>query len=436
MSAEIRLLGGGGELSPSRARALRSAMLRCAAFPAYARLFRDAGLDARELASANPSGDPLAALRRLPTIGADELNAVSREALAMNLAVVDAETSSGSAGGKKTRFITYADDRAEHRFLARLLAVSGVRATDRIACVDTDPVAVMVSFLKAGEILGAAECCAVGVGARFDMAADALRRLRPTVLISVPSIIERTLDAAPGLIPDSVRKIIYIGEGMSAATKSRVEAAFGADAYSYYGASETSALGIECEARNGVHLFGERHIFETEPDESAPAGCGRLIVTTLAQEGLPLLRYRLGDIIRERPGRCPCGLDEPRADILGRPEMVASVLGSKIHHAAIHAAMQRAGMRGPLQIVLETDGETGGATDIMRLIVPEINAHLADAALTAILREHEDLEFLHAGGILKIRIEPRPPSDFAQDRKANKMVDKRGDGGGSPETML
>lgn len=423
MSAEIRQLGGDGELSPSRARALRSAMMRCADFPTYARMFREAGLDARELASA----DPLAALRRLPIIGADELNAVSREALAMNLAIVDAETSSGSAGGKKTRFITYEDDRAEHRFLARLLAVCGVRETDRIACVDTDPAAVMVSFLKAGEILGAAECCAVGVGARFDTAADALGRLRPSVLISVPSIIERTLDAAPGLIPDSIRKIIYIGEGMSAATKSRAEAAFGARAYSYYGASETSALGIECEARNGVHLFGERHIFETEPDESAPDDDRwRLIVTTLAQEGLPLLRYRLGDIIRERDGRCPCGLADPRVDILGRPEMVASVLGSKIHHAAIQATMQRAGMRGALQIILETDGETdGAATDIMRLIIPEINAHLADAALTAILREHEDLEFLHAGGILKIRIEPRPASHFAQDRKANKMVDLR-----------
>lgn len=432
MSAEIppiRALGvDGGNLSPPRARALRSAMMRCAAFPTYARIFRDAGLDARELESA----DPLSALRRLPIIGADELNSVSQEALAMNLAIVDTETSSGSAGGKKTRFITYADDIAEHRFLARLLAVSGVRETDRIACVDTDPVAVMVSFLKAAEILGAAESCAVGVGARFDAAADALARLRPSVLISVPSIIERIMDAAPRLTFDSIRKIIYIGEGMGAETKSRIESAFGAEAFSYYGASETSALGIECQARTGVHLFGERCIFETEPDESARPDCGRLIVTTLAQEGLPLLRYRLGDIIRERPGRCPCGLDEPRADILGRPEMVASALGSKLHHAAIHASMQRAGMRGPLQIVLETDS----ATDLMRLIVPDSNADLAPAALTAILREHEDLEFLHAANILKIRIDPRPPSHFAADRKPNKMIDRRGNGGNAPQTML
>ena len=305
------------------------------------------------------------------------------------------------------------------------MAVCGVSSSDRVACVDTDPAAAMVSFPKACEILGAAESYCVGVGARFDAAADVLARLRPTVLVSVPSIIERIMDAAPRAIPAAarcVRKVIYIGEPMSAALKSRVETAFGAETFSYYGSSETSALGVECAAHDGVHLFGSRHVFEIETRESAPPDGGRLIATTLHQEGLPLLRYRLGDEVRERPGRCACGLDEPRVDILGRPEAVASVLGSKLHLDAIHDTIRRAGVGGPLQIVLETDG----ATDAMRLIVPETDARTLDAALTAILREHEDAEFLHDGGILKIRFDPRPPSHFAQDRKPNRMIDRRG----------
>ena len=429
-TAEIRPLGGGP--TPAQARALRSAMTRCAArFPTWARVFRDAGITDRELESA----DSLAILRRLPIIGADELNRISAEAPFAGVPIVDVETSSGTTGGKKTRFIAYQDDIAEHRFLARLLAVCGVRKSDRIACVDTDPVAVMVSFPKACEILGAAESYCVGVGARFETAADALARLRPTVLISVPSIIERIMDVAPSMIPniaESVNKIVYIGEGMSAALRARTETAFGAAAFSYYGSSETSALGIECEARNGVHLFGERNIFEIEPDESAPPDCGRLIASTLEQEGLPLLRYRLGDIIRERPGHCPCGLDEPRVDILGRPEMVASILGSKIHHAAIQASAARAGMRGPLQIVLETNG----ATETMRLIVPETAAQTLNAALTAILRDHEDVEFLHDGGMLNIIFDQRPTSHFAQDRKPNKLVDMRGNAENNPRMMV
>lgn len=417
--ARIRPLG---VETPARARALRSALTDCAArFPTCARLLRDAGADIRAL----PSADPFAILRRLPITGADELKRVSAEAPFADLRIVDAETSSGTTGGgKKTRFITYRDDQAEHRFLARLLSVCGVSARDRVACVDTDPVAAMVSFPKACEILGAAEAYCVGAGARFGAAADALARLRPTVLISVPSIIERMMSAAPRAIPAaarSVRKVIYIGEPMSAALRSRVESAFGAETFSYYGSSETSALGVECAARDGVHLFGSRHVFEIEADAASPPDGGRLIVTTLAQEGLPLLRYRLGDTVRERPERCPCGLDEPRVDILGRPEAVASVLGSKIHLDAIHDTIRRAGVNGPLRIVLETDG----AAETMRLIVPETDARTLTAAQTAILREHEDVEFLHDGGILKIRFDPRPPSHFAQARKPNGIIDKR-----------
>ena len=426
MGAEHRIRPLGGAITPAQARALRSAMIDCAArFPTCARLFREAGVDVRAL----PSADPFAILRRLPTTGADELKRASAEAPFADLRIVDTETSSGTtggaAGGKKTRFITHRDDLAEHRFLARLMAVCGVSSSDRVACVDTDPAAAMVSFPKACEILGAAEAYCVGVGARFGAAADVLARLRPTVLISVPSIIERIMDAAPRDIPAAarcVRKVIYIGEPMSAALKSRVETAFGAETFSYYGSSETSALGVECAAHDGVHLFGSRHVFEIETRESAPPDGGRLIATTLHQEGLPLLRYRLGDEVRERPGRCACGLDEPRVDILGRPEAVASVLGSKLHLDAIHDTIRRAGVRGPLRIVLETDG----ATDAMRLIVRETDARTLDAALTAILREHEDAGFLHDGGILKIRFDPRPPSYFAQDRKPNRMIDRRG----------
>ena len=425
MGADPRIRPLGVE-TPAQARALRSAMISCAArFPTCARLFRKAGVDVRAL----PSADPFAVLRRLPITGADEMKRVSAEAPFADIRIVDTETSSGTtggaAGGKKTRFITHRDDLAEHRFLARLMSVCGVSARDRVACVDTDPAAAMVSFPKACEILGAAEAYCVGVGARFDAAADALARLRPTVLVSVPSIIERIMDAAPRAIPAAarrVRKVIYIGEPMSAALKSRVETAFGAETFSYYGSSETSALGVECAAHDGVHLFGSRHVFEIETRESAPPDGGRLIATTLHQEGLPLLRYRLGDMVRERPGRCACGLDEPRVDILGRPEEVASVLGSKLHLDAIHDTIRRAGVSGPLRIVLETDG----ATDAMRLIVPETDARTLDAALTAILREHEDAEFLHDGGILKIRFDPRPPSHFAQDRKPNRMIDRRG----------
>ena len=73
MSADsaMRTLGD-GELSTARARALRSTILRCAAFPTYSRIFRGAGLSERELA-ALAQGIPVIAVRENRSIMRNDL---------------------------------------------------------------------------------------------------------------------------------------------------------------------------------------------------------------------------------------------------------------------------------------------------------------------------------------------------------------------------
>ncbi len=407
---------------PSRSElsALRGMMLHCARkFPTYRRIFRDTGITDSDIESA----DPLELLRSLPTIGADELRRISMEAVSAIDTIVDTETSSGTTRGGKIRFISSEDDATEHLFLAHLLKTCGIAPADRVACMDTDPAAVMISFPRACELVPTAESYCLSTGAGFERSLALLERLRPTALVSVPSIIERTLDAALASrtpIPDSIQRVIYIGEGMDDALRKRVRETFGADVFSYYGSSETSALGIECIAHSGIHLFGSRTLFEIERDPTV-LDRGELIVTTLVQMALPLLRYRLGDLIRLIPGSCACGLDEPRIDVLGRSEMFASILGSKIHHHALRESLERAGLSGPLQVFLERDSRS----ETMRLRVSDHNSHIENRLLAAILHDHQDIEFLHDGGMLDIRIEFRPSSDLLQDRKSNTLIDLR-----------
>ncbi len=405
----------GAELS-----ALRRMMLHCVSdFPTYQGIFAAAGIADSDIRSA----DPLEVMRSLPTIGADELRGISMEAVSAIDTIVDTETSSGTTSGGKIRFISSEDDAAEHLFLANLLTTCGIGPADRVACLDTDPAAVMISFPRACEIIPTAESYCVSTGAGFDRSSRLLSRLRPTALISVPSIIERTLDAAGASrsdAPDSIRRVVYIGEGMDTALRKRVQKALGAEVFSYYGSSETSALGIECQAHSGIHLFGSRTLFEVERDSAVPDR-GELIVTTLVQRALPLLRYRLGDLVNLRHGHCSCRLDHPRIDVLGRSEMFASILGSKIHHHAIHESLARAGMRGPLQITLEK----GPRSEKMRLRVADYNSHSEKRLLASILADHQDVEFLYDSGLLDIRFEFLSSADLLQDRKSNRLIDLR-----------
>lgn len=406
-----------GEPSSTEVEALRKIMLYCVErFPTYQRLFETTEISREALLF----DDPLETLQQLPILEANDLHSLSAEALSAVDSIVDTETSSGTSGARKIRYITHEDNLAEHEFLARLLAIAGVNQADRVACIDTDPAAVMVSFPLACELLGTSESYCVSTGTDFGGTLPLLRRLRPTVLISVPSIIQRLMEGDLSNPVESVGRVIYIGEGMTETTRVKIAGTFGAEVHSYYGTSETSAIGIECGAHASVHLMSSRHLLELDTSGHQD-DVGELIVTTLVQRGLPLLRYRVGDLVRLREGRCPCGLEDPRADILGRSEPFASILGSKIHHGGLLSSLNAAGLEGPLQVVLTREGRG----EVMTLRVSDANADYVESMLQSVLADHTDIEFLRSSGFLEVRFALQTIENLLATRKSDMLIDLR-----------
>jgi phenylacetate-coenzyme A ligase PaaK-like adenylate-forming protein len=69
--------------------------------------------------------------------------------------------------------------------------------------------------------------------------------------------------------------------------------------------------GVDCRARRGYHLReADLYVEIVDPATGAlrPEGAeGEVVFTTLTRVGMPLIRYRTGDISRFIPGSCPCG---------------------------------------------------------------------------------------------------------------------------------
>jgi len=69
--------------------------------------------------------------------------------------------------------------------------------------------------------------------------------------------------------------------------------------------------GVDCEARCGYHLREADMLFEIiDPvsGECLPDGeYGEVVFTTLTRRGMPLIRYRTGDVSRFLTEPCPCG---------------------------------------------------------------------------------------------------------------------------------
>ena len=393
-------------------------------FGYYAKLFHLVGISGADL----DNEPPLDVLRRLPRLDGYGLDALSNESLHAGSPIIDVETSSGTTGPRKRRFITPEDDRQETEFLAELFAICGVSGADSAACLDTDPLTLMVSFTKALDALGVREAYALSIGPEFQRTLDALTGLAPMVVITVPSVLERCLDplidayARAGV--RRPRTVIYLGEPLSPRVRHAVESRLGAQVFGYYGASETSALGVECGAHSGIHLFTNRVIVELAEEDDATA---EMVVTTLLQRSPPLLRYALEDRVRPLAGACPCGLPYPRAEVLGRVGDSFSVLGAKLSYGAVLSAVYaHADEPGHMQLELSRD-DTEGLT----IVLPEPLRHAEAEMRRDLIRSHPDIDFLVGSGMLTLGFSYAEPGYFDAARKTRRIVDRRGDSHGA-----
>ncbi|MDZ4199014.1 MAG: AMP-binding protein [Kiritimatiellia bacterium] len=180
-----------------------------------------------------------------------------------------------------------------------------------------------------------------------------LQKTRPTLLVGVPSFLRKlgTYLQARGMdLPSqSVRKLVCIGEPLRNAEMAltrhgaELESLWGANVYSTYASSETITTFCECTEQRGGHLHPDLGMVEIVDDDGRvlPIGSlGEIVVTPLQMEGMPLIRFRTGDISFLLDGPCPCGRRTPRlGPILGRKNQMMKVQGTTLYPPAVFAAL-------------------------------------------------------------------------------------------------
>ncbi|MCA9960354.1 MAG: AMP-binding protein, partial [Anaerolineales bacterium] len=109
-----------------------------------------------------------------------------------------------------------------------------------------------------------------------------------------------------------LKSVLLTTDHVPAAIVQALESAWGCTVYNHYGMTEMGlGGGVECAARQGYHLREADMFFEIVDPKTGtllPDGeYGEIVFTTLTRRGMPLLRYRTGDISRFVPARCACG---------------------------------------------------------------------------------------------------------------------------------
>ena len=146
-------------------------------FLVYRQLYDEKGISIDQLSEE----DPLELLRRIPILQPAQFRDLVNESIRVTNNVVDLEISSGTSGLPKRRIITDRDEEIEIEFLSKLFQTSGIGASDSVACLDTGPLTLMVSFLPALDLCGVKEAYAFSASVDSISTITNLGKLKPKV---------------------------------------------------------------------------------------------------------------------------------------------------------------------------------------------------------------------------------------------------------------
>ena len=178
---------------------------------------------------------------------------------------------------------------------------------------------------------------------------DTIRRIEPDAIIVVPSFILQIIKYAEEHGIDfrlsSVKKAICVGENVRQPDFSlnllgkSIRDKWDIELYSTYASTEMATSFTECHCGCGGHHHPELMICELvdENGQLVKEGeYGELIITTLGVEGMPLVRFRTGDIVCFHSEPCRCGRTTMRiSPIIGRMNHIVKYKGTTLYPPAI-----------------------------------------------------------------------------------------------------
>jgi phenylacetate-CoA ligase len=279
--------------------------------PFYRALYDAHGVDPRAIRGVED-------LHRLPTINRlmiQPLPLEQRLARGTNQSRLIVRKTSGSAGQPLTLVRTWIEDHTLGWLRLRAQFEMGCRPTHCQVCVLINhklqkadvqlmPRRLLRRFgLLRGELIDCLQ--------EPQKILDALRRANPDVIVGFPGVLAKVAALAKsqgGPLPQP-RLIKCGGETITPLMRKQIESGFGAPLYDSYGSVEFNLIAWQGCQSGAMHTCDDGVILETlNGDSPAPVGGrGECVLTGLHSFAMPMIRYRLGDVVTRGPTGCACG---------------------------------------------------------------------------------------------------------------------------------
>ena len=396
--------------------------------PFYSELFAKEGITISDIKT-------LADLARIPTTSKEDLQQRNADFWCVPAEeIIEYTSTSGTLGGPVTIALTDKDlDRLALNEYHSFISANGTSNDiyQLMLTLDRQFMAGMAYYLGLRKM--GAGIIRLGPGVP-SLQWETIGRLKPTAIVAVPSFILKLIAYANenkiNINASSVKKAICIGENVRNTDFSlnilgkKIAESWDIELYSTYASTEMQTAFTECSEMHGGHYQPDLLIAELLDDDEKPVGPnipGELTITTLGVEGMPLLRYKTGDIAMYFDEPCACGRQSWRlSPILGRKKQMIKFKGTTLYPPALFEILNE--REEILDFVVEVYPNEVGLDEVLLYILPIANSQECDhkirAYLQARLRVSPQIKYVSAEEIHKMQL----PETV---RKAIKFIDRR-----------
>jgi phenylacetate-CoA ligase len=252
-------------------------------------------------------------------------------------------------------------------------------------------------------------------------------------LVGVPGQVVRLARSAAGrrIGRGRIKSVLLSGDHVTTAMRAAIERTWDCKVFEHYGSTEVGLGGaVQCRAHAGLHVREADLLFEViDPATGqtlSDGADGELVVTTLTRRGMPLIRFRTGDLVRMAVEPCPCGsVLRSIETVIGRmSERVGLANGGQLSIADLDEAVYAVDAVQSFVASLEP-GDEGDRLTIKAELRAGEPATVLEAALAQMVSRVEALPPVRSAG-LDVRAEASTePRDVAPSAK-QRIVDLRG----------
>ena len=349
--------------------------------------------------------------------------------------IIDYLTTSGTSGDPVTYVMTENDLRrlAYNEYLGfRCADCTKNEVFQLMTTIDRRFMAGMAYFLGSRRLRSG--MIRVGNGIP-EMQWDTINRFSPTALIAVPSFLVNIIDYAIKNGIDhhasSITKAVCIGDALrntdfsfNTLGKKINERWPEVKLYSTYASTEMAASFTECRYGVGGHHHPELLIVELLDDKDEPVSDGdpgELTITTLGVEGMPLLRFKTGDICSGHYEPCKCGRNTMRVGpVIGRKNQMIKYKGTTLYPPALYDILEN--IDGVRNYIVELSVNPMGVDEILIYIGSENKSE----SFEKIIKDHFRAKLRVAPAVSFESPEQINRMQFpGMSRKPVKLIDKR-----------